>query len=736
MRMVLRHILLAALVMPGMPKARAQEGGSPEAHTRIADRYYQRLAYAPAAAEYRLAADLGATNEHVTKRLADCYMKLGDTERAEVWYAQSVLYLNAQPIDYYNYAQALKGNAKYAEAEIWMDKYLATARPEGVSPHSNISDFARKFTHGMDRFTVRNVSINSPYCDMATAWDGADAVIFSSSRNEGTAIRRHAAWNGQPFLDLYSAQRQPTGDLIDARPLAGSVNGPLHEGPVVRDASGGTLWYTRNSATRGRNGTVRLNIFKAHGSGSGWRGAEPFALNNAETSTGHPALAPDGRLLYFVSDMPGGFGGTDIYVCKDQDGHWGEPVNLGPAINTMGNEVFPYVGADGTLYFASNGLPGLGGLDVFAAQRGENGGFSVAMNVGAPVNGPKDDFAFIIDAAGKTGYFTSNRPGGSGDDDIYAFEMHAPLEQQYLCTGTVIDDETGLPLIEVEVTLYDDKGTLLDSRQTDVKGKYSFPVEKDREYRVAARMKGRFEGEQHLSTENIDKQQIVARDIHLVPDAGVWLRGAVRNQDRIGFVEGVRVSLVNMGTFYTETSTTGPGGDLGFRLQANERYEVMLEKEGYFSMSVPVSTKGMTRGVIDLNEAGDLRMEAIVLGKPIALKYQKWGAGSSVPDPIAKTELDALADRLQVNPMLNVEIGVHSDARGNATEELKLSQKRADAIVAYLKTRGVNKERLTAMGYGMTRPLNHCGPGVTCSEAEHAVNRRTEYTITSIAGAK
>ena len=300
----------------------------------------------------------------------------------------------------------------------------------------------------------------------------------------------------------------------------------------------------------------------------------------------------------------------------------------------------------------------------------------------------------------------------------------------------MIDDETGLPLIEVKVTLYDDKGGTVESKQTDVNGKYSFAVEKEREYRVAARMKGRFDGEQHLSTENIDKQQIVARDIHLVPDAGIWLRGAVRNRDRIGFAEGVQVSVVNMGTFYTETRATGPGGDVGFRLQANEQFEVMLEKEGFFTQSVPVSTKGMTRGVIDLNEATDLRREEIAIGRPIALKYQKWAAGSASLDPIALTELDALADRLQVNPMLNVEIGVHADARGNATEELKLSQKRAEAVVAYLKGKGINKDRLTAKGYGMTRPMNHCVPGVTGTEAEHAENRRTEYTVTSITGPK
>ena len=141
----IRHILLLATMALALI-VRAQRGGDPDAHTRIADHHYQRMAYAPAAREYKLAAELGATNEHVTKRLADCYMKLGDTERAEPWYAQVVKYLNVRPLDYYNYAQALKGNAKYAEAEIWMDKYLAMAQPEGQAPHSNIGDFAKKFT--------------------------------------------------------------------------------------------------------------------------------------------------------------------------------------------------------------------------------------------------------------------------------------------------------------------------------------------------------------------------------------------------------------------------------------------------------------------------------------------------------------------------------------------------------------------------------------------------------------
>jgi hypothetical protein len=270
------------------------------------------------------------------------------------------------------------------------------------------------------------------------------------------------------------------------------------------------------------------------------------------------------------------------------------------------------------------------------------------------------------------------------------------------------------------------------TKQTDVKGKYSFSVEREREYRVRARMKGRYDGEQHLSTERIEQQQILARDIHLVPDAGIWLRGAVRYKDRLGFIEGMNVSVVNLGSFATEQKQTGPGGDFSFRLQSNEEFEVLFEKPGFFSLSLPVRTTGMTRGVIDLNQAADLVFEAVEVGKPIALKYQRWTGARTDLEPIARTELDALADRLQVNPMVRVEVGVHSDARGDLQAALQLCQKRAEAIATYLRSKGVPKERVVAKGYGATRLLNHCAPGVTCTEEEHAANRRVEWTVTAV----
>ena len=730
MKQGLRYLLLL-LLLPAVSHLPAQ--GNADAHVRQGDTYFSQMAYARAMEEYQAAADMGAVNEHVTKRLAECAMKVGDTESAEHWYSIVVKFLNREPRDLYHYAEALKSNGKYELAEEWMDRYLVMADPDGGPRRSNITDFAKKFTQELDRFTVRSVSVNTPFSDFGTTWLGERQVAFVSARNETVGVQRRAAWNDEPFLDLYVADVTAEGGLTDARPLPGKVNSKLHEGPATASRDGGELWFTRNNHFKGRtgrsqNGVNRLSIYHASREGDGWGGLEKFLYNNTECSVGHPALSPDGERLYFASDMPGGYGGADLYVCVRRSGGWSEPENLGQGVNTPENELFPFIARDGTLYFASDGHPGLGGLDIFASPASDQG-FSVALNVGAPVNGPRDDFAFIIDAANERGFFSSDRPGGAGGDDIYAFTQHRPLEQRYLCTGIVINDEHEEPMVDVEVTLIDRTGNVVASTTTDARGEYSFPVKQDTEYRLVARAEGMYDGEQHLSTEDIARKQILVRDIHLVPDAGVWLRGTVRHADRLGFIEGMTVSVVNLSSFYSEAHTTGPGGDFSFRLQPNEEFEVLFEKEGFFSMSVPVSSIGMRQGIIDLNDARDLSFDPVVLDEPILLKHLRWAQGSADIDRIGKTELDQLVERLMVNPTLRIEVAVHSDSRGDAATDRKITQQRADAIKAYLTANGVPGDRIVAKGYGSTRLLNHCVPGVECTEEEHAENRRSTYAV-------
>jgi outer membrane protein OmpA-like peptidoglycan-associated protein/tetratricopeptide (TPR) repeat protein len=730
---VTRTILLLVLLLQ-MLGAFAQ--GNADPLIREADKHFEEMAYARAIEKYQAAADLGAINDHVAKRLAQCHLKLGNTVEAERWYSIVVKFLNRDPSDLYNYAQALKSNGRYDEAEEWMDQYLRTIDPQGTT-RSNISGFAKKFIQDQDRFKIRSVSLNSSFSDFGTAWLGSDKVMFSSSRKDPVGIERRAAWNDQPFLDLYIADVNGDGDLMNARPLPGKVNSKLHEGPATAATDGDVIWFTRNNYFKGRSqksqqGISRLSIFKAYEQMGQYTGIEQFLYNNSEISIGHPALSPDGKSLYFVSDMPGGFGGTDIYVCHEQNGQWGEPRNLGGAVNTAYHESFPFISNDGTLYFSSNGHPGLGGHDVFAAAPANKGGFRAAMNVGAPVNSSKDDFSFIIDKEGRKGFFSSNRPGGMGDDDIYGFEMLRPLEESYLVTGVVMDKETDSPVVAAEVELLDESKKVIATAQTDNNGEYAFPVEKQRAYRVVARMPGRHEAQGHLSTQNIEQDQIVTRDLTFISDEGILLRGAVREKGTIQFIPEMTVSVVNLSSFYSESHRTDESGDFHFRIQGNEEFEVHFEKEGYFSQTVPLSTNGMKQGILDLNDVRDLSFEPVAIGKTIPLKHVRFGEGKPVLDPVAKTELDLLVERMLVNPTLLIEIAVHSDTRGNATEKQKQTQKQADVIAEYLFKNGVPKERVAAKGYGGSQPLNHCTSGTDCTDAEHAENRRVEYKIADI----
>ncbi len=732
------HILLVLILMLTVQTGFAQSGRA-NAHVREGDRYFQQMAYARAVDSYTAAAEMGAVNEHVTKRLAESHMRLGNTVEAERWYAVVVKFLNREPRDLYNYAEALKSNERYEESEEWMDRYLATLGSQEGASQSNITGFARKYSQNKQRFTVKPVAINSPVSDFGAAWLGRDKVLFASSRNPSFAIERKAAMNDQPFLDLFVADVLPSGDLADPHPLQGQVNTKYHEGPATASADGDVIWFTRNSFFQGRShrsrqGISRLAIYRATADGDGAFGdVEQFLYNNSEVSIAHPSLSLDGQKLYFVSDMPGGFGGTDIYMCRMQDGKWGEPENLGPSINTALNEIFPFIAADGVLYLSSNGHPGLGGMDIFAAKPAGSKGFSTPLNVGAPVNSSRDDIAFIIDPTSTRGYFTSNRPGGSGDDDIYSFVMHEPLEEEFLVSGAVIDDEYDIPVMAAEVYLYTADGTLLDTAYTDSRGEFAFPVEQDKAYRLVARLKGRYDGESFFSTERVEQQQIITRDVHLVADAGIFMQGAVRYKDRLGFIEGMTVSVVNLSSFFSESKLTDQGGGFLFRLQNNEEFEVLFEKPGFFSQSIQVSTIGVRQGIIDLNAVRDLEFEAVQVGTPIPLRHVRWAGTSSALDKMAKLELDGLVERLMVNPDVRIEVGVHSDARSEPTEALRTTQKQADAIVAYLVDKGIPKDRLKAQGYGTTAPLNHCVPGVVCSEEEHAVNRRTEYTVTGLA---
>jgi outer membrane protein OmpA-like peptidoglycan-associated protein/Tol biopolymer transport system component len=319
-------------------------------------------------------------------------------------------------------------------------------------------------------------------------------IYFASARDTGNFIQRKHKWTGEYFTNIYNADLDPaTGTASKVNKFKSAINTKFHEASPVFTKDGKTVYFTRNNYIDGKKGkdesrVTLIKLYKAElGKDGKWTNIAELPFNSNNYSTGHPALSPDEKTLYFASDMPGSFGESDLYkVTINSNGGFGPPQNLGNAINTEGKETYPYLTSENEIYFASDGHPGLGGLDVFVANIDNSGKISNIQNVGADVNSPKDDFAYIIDPETRRGFFTSNKEGGQGSDDIYKFLETRRLKCIQQLYGIISDAETGLALPGAKVTLYDDQMNLKNSAAADGSGMYTFDVECGKTYFVRA----------------------------------------------------------------------------------------------------------------------------------------------------------------------------------------------------------------------------------------------------------
>lgn len=302
-------------------------------------------------------------------------------------------------------------------------------------------------------------------------------------------------WNNQYFTNLYGAEINKDADKKPGSPkkYAKKINSKFNEASAVFTKDGKTMYFTRNNFKDGKigknkNEVITLKLYKANLVNNQWTNITELPFDNDQYSTAHPALSADEKTLYFASDMPGTFGESDLYKAEiKEDGSYGTPINLGDSINTPGRETFPFVTDENEIYFASDGHPGLGGLDVFVAEIPQDGVFKNIQNLGQPLNSGNDDFAYLIDTKTRTGYFTSNRNGGKGYDDIYKFTELRKLNCEQALTGIVTDLETNLPVADVQITLFDADMTKIKTVSTDANGKYDFDkIECDQKYYVRA----------------------------------------------------------------------------------------------------------------------------------------------------------------------------------------------------------------------------------------------------------
>ncbi len=458
--------------------------------TKSADKHFDQLEFVDAAKDYEKLVEKGIADAYVYGRLAESYYNVFDSKNAERYYYQA-LENNPSPDSemIYKYSQMLKANGKYELSNEWMAKF-AKMRPSDnrAEAFKANPDYIPRILERGKKFRTELLPFNSEYSDFGGTLKNGKIYITSSRNKIGDTY----GWNAEPFLDIYEVTKNDNGGYSEPVALNSKINTDYHEGLVAFSPDGQTMYfsresffekeYTRDTITKNKLGAIHL--YKAKASGSKWDNVE--ALNiSTDFSSKNPSVSKDGKTLYFASDMPGGFGLFDIYKAEIlEDGFLGTPVNMGEKFNTEAQDMFPFIGDDGTIYFSSNGHLGLGGLDVFFTKE-MDGTLSPIRNIGLPVNSNSDDFAFRIDDSSGEGYISSNRPGGAGSDDIYRIIKLEPL-CDVLITSTVVDVKSGQPISGAMVTLYDDQGNKIVSKPTNAQGIAEFIVEcgKDTELEV------------------------------------------------------------------------------------------------------------------------------------------------------------------------------------------------------------------------------------------------------------
>ena len=619
---------------------------------------YRDFAYVKTSEVLLEVANKGYKSVDLFQKLANSYYFNNDMENAAKWYGElTTMNEVIDPEYYFRYAMALKGFGDYEASDKWMKKFNEL-KPEDlrgkaflskVDYKSNIEELSR------DDIEIENLEINTELSDFGTT-EYEDGIVFASSRGGGRKYR----WNEEPYLDIYSVQKTENG-FGEVKEVSGKVNTKYHESSAVFSPNGKYMFFTRNNFFRlkykeDETGVNRLQLYRATLSEDGsWDEIHKVHFNSEDYSVAHPALNLTGTRLYFASDMPGSYGQSDIFVVDvNDDGTLGQPENLGSSINTEGQESFPFMDTSGNLFFSSTGFPGLGGFDVFKSEEldqkvatGSNRNFPIE-NVGMPVNSIADDFAYYENLVTRRVYFSSNREGGKGSDDIYTFEVP---ECEQLVFGTVQDKNTDVLISNATVILFDGEGNELERQTVGEDAAFQFSLDCEMEYLI------RGEKETYASDEK---------------------------------------------------RFTTPKKNQELQLQ------LLLEKDEQ-----------------QIEPCDDL---AKILDIPII--YFDFDKSNIRYD--AEIELQKVLVVLNKNPTMTIDIKSHTDCRGMADYNERLSEKRAQATRQYLIDNGIDAGRLTAKGYGESQLVNDCGcePKNTssCSEEEHQLNRRSEFIITSING--
>lgn len=468
------------------------QGFSQKTVVSRAEKEYDRFAYVDAIDNYEKVAEKGYQDEKMFQKLGNAYYFKAELPQALKWYDQLfAVYPNQEPEYFYRYSQALKSTGDYVKADQILEQFNQKKGNDkrGILFKEN-RNYLEEIKANSSRFQVVDAGVNSKFSDYGSSFFGTK-LVFASARDTGGISKKVFKWTNKSFTNLYWSEMKPDGEMGTPERFERKINSKFNESTPVFTKDGQTMYFTRNNFLEGKRGkdankNTLLKLYKATIDKEGeWRNVTELPFNSNNYSVAHPALSVDEKTLYFASDMTGTLGQSDLFKVKiNEDGTYGVPENLGPEINTEGRETFPFVSNDNELYFASDGRPGLGGLDVFVAKIEVDQSFYGIQNVGEPINSKQDDFAFLIDSKNRNGFFTSNREGGKGYDDIYRFVENKKLICEQTLMGLVTDLDSGQILPNAKISLFDKNFKPLQVMQTDAQGHYSFPVDCGKTYYV------------------------------------------------------------------------------------------------------------------------------------------------------------------------------------------------------------------------------------------------------------
>jgi outer membrane protein OmpA-like peptidoglycan-associated protein len=496
-------------------------------------------------------------------------------------------------------------------------------------------------------YTIKKIDVNTKYSDFGVTYFGENEAVFASTRTRKPV--RTGLWetNRQPYLDLFKGTVSPDGDIVNVKPFSKKISTKYHESNVAFTKDLQVVYFSRNNYIKGKftkdnRGRNLIQLYKAHvGKDGEWVDVEPMPFNDDNYQTGHPVLNKDETKLYFTSDMPGSIGSTDIFVVDiNDDGTYGVPKNLGPNVNTVRKEMFPYIDENDVLYFSSDGYrEGKGGLDIYGVNLNDK---LPPKNLGFPINSRKDDFSLVFRPGMREGHFSSNREEGIGDDDIYYFKEIVPLKLgcDQLVTGVVRDRVTKNLLPGAKVDLYNANGEVIETVIADSHAAFKFNVDCNVSYKVIG--------------------------------------------SKVDYTED------------TEIFTTNYDANLELSLGLNLKESEFVRIRGLLMVAINPIYFDLDKSFIRADAAIELEKVARIM-----LKY----------------------------PELKIKLGSHTDSRAPDKYNWSLSERRAQSSLAWLIARGVNASNISGKGFGETKLVNKCSSDVKCSEAEHQLNRRTEFVI-------